>query len=370
MSATLKNVAVSEGHTDRVWSLSWSPSGSLLASCGGDKTIRLWKLKDDNSLECIHTCIDTHERTIRHVCWSPSGQYLAAASFDSTASVWKKVNNNGEIALEMLARLEGHENEVKSVSWDASGSLLATCSRDKSVWIWDMDEDEEFNCVAVLHGHSQDVKAVKWHPSKEILFSSSYDDTIKAWEDDEDDWYCSHTLTGHTSTVWDVSFNSDGSKMVSCSDDNNLIIWDTKVIGDGPKQVCTLSGYHTRTIFSVDWSEEGYIASAGADDSIHIFREDGPGDSSEDKKVSFSQTSVERKAHGGDVNCVTWRPAKREDGTILLASCGDDNLIKLWALEISSDVQIMVKFRFQKPPYMIMVTAIHMVEVLWLSNHC
>ena len=39
---TLRPLAVLEGHTDRVWCVSWSPLGKYLATCGGDKQIRIW----------------------------------------------------------------------------------------------------------------------------------------------------------------------------------------------------------------------------------------------------------------------------------------------------------------------------------------
>ena len=102
---------------------------------------------------------------------------------------------------------------MKSIAWDCTGTLLATCSRDKSVWIWEDVGNGEFECASVLNGHQQDVKAVLWHPSEQILFSASYDDTIKAWSEDEvdDDWSCADTLAGHTSTVWGISFNREGS---------------------------------------------------------------------------------------------------------------------------------------------------------------
>jgi WD40 repeat protein len=31
---------------------------------------------------------------------------------------------------------------------------------------------------------------------------------------------------GHDSTVWDISFDSEGRRMVSCSDDRTLKIWE------------------------------------------------------------------------------------------------------------------------------------------------
>jgi WD40 repeat protein len=60
---------------------------------------------------------------------------------------------------------------------------------------------------------------------KQVLVSCSYDDTIKVWLDDDDDWFCSETLKGHTSTIWDMAFNASGTLLASCSDDRSLIIW-------------------------------------------------------------------------------------------------------------------------------------------------
>ena len=168
--------------------MAWNPKGNLLASCGGDHSIRIWSPKGQTGeaaeqWTCRATLSDGHSRTIRWVSWSPCGQKLATASFDTTIISWKR---KSEFEFEVMANLEGHENEVKCTAWSVDGGFLASCSRDRSVWVWDgikkfnfsnflfflifklVSEDEEYECSSVLTSHSQDVKHVLWHPHKNV----------------------------------------------------------------------------------------------------------------------------------------------------------------------------------------------------------
>lgn len=306
----------------------------MFASCGEDKTIRIWS-QDKNDWIMHALLSDGHTRTIRDVAFSNCGKFLASASFDGTVSIW---NKNGGV-FECNSTLEGHENEVKSVAWSISGHFLATCSRDKSVWVWEIttNSDElEFDCAAVLNLHTQDVKKVIWHPHLDILASASYDNTIKIYKEDsaDNDWTCISTLVSHNSTVWSIAFDKTGTRLASCSDDKTVKIWQQYDIGNEEgiltpdnepvwKCVCTLSGFHDRSVYDVVWCKlTGLIATACGDDHIRIFKE------AEDSNKNEPIFELEAKilAHKQDVNAVKWNPVVPG----LLLSTSDDGDLKLW----------------------------------------
>ena len=103
-------IATLEGHDERVWHCAWSRDGTQLASCGSDRSVRLWRRTGDQFVTSA-TLDDAHDRTVRRVAWAPCGTLLAATSFDATCCVWRRSRQDD--AWEILATLEGHENEVK-----------------------------------------------------------------------------------------------------------------------------------------------------------------------------------------------------------------------------------------------------------------
>ncbi|CAG9467025.1 unnamed protein product [Pedinophyceae sp. YPF-701] len=324
MTSGLKEQQTLLGHQGRVWSAAWSPDGKYLATCGEDKTIRIWKFDDQlQRWVCSAILEEAHHRTIRCVAWSPRHPYLAASSFDATTSIWEHQAGSWE----QVATLEGHENEVKCVSWAPHGQMLATCGRDRSVWIWEALPGHEFECVDVKQVHDQDVKCVAWHPRAEVLASASYDNSIRLWQDDgTDTWKCLQVVKtanlGHTSTVWSFAFDRTGALCASGSDDLTVKIWgvvDEDGCGWRLQHKCTLSGYHTRPVFSVDWSATGALATGCGDNAVRVFAlsEDG----SDATLVHCSDS-----AHQADVNCVQWHPSDPN----LLVSCSDDCTAKLW----------------------------------------
>jgi WD40 repeat protein len=67
-----------------IWQVVFSPSGELLASAGGDATVRLWKIP---SGELIQT-IGTHPGGAACIAFSPDGRALASGGLDGLLRVW------------------------------------------------------------------------------------------------------------------------------------------------------------------------------------------------------------------------------------------------------------------------------------------
>ena len=121
-----KPIAQLTGHQGVVFHVQFSPDGSLMASCGADKSVKLWNAADGKFV----TTFRGHVAPVYHIAWSSDSRMLISASRDSTLKLWSVAKKN------MVEDLSGHSDEIFSVDWSPDGTRVASGSKDKKVRIW------------------------------------------------------------------------------------------------------------------------------------------------------------------------------------------------------------------------------------------
>lgn len=292
-----------KGHTMAVYSLSWSPDGTLLASGSKDGTVRLWNTADWQTVRTINA----HAYGVWSTAWSPSGAQLATGGAESTVRLWNPQTG------EQLMMLYVTSN-VYSLSWSHEGDRLAAGLSNGNVFI--------FNATtgAIIHqltGHSQPVIATAWSPDGSRLASGSIDMSVRIW--DPQNGSTLRTLIANTTSRNDINglaWSPDGSLLAAAGQDGTVRVWDPKT----GVQIRIVRGDYGWAR-GVTWAPDGLtLASTGQDCRVHLW-EHGTGN-----------TETVLAGHLFAVWSVAWSP----DGALLASgggayeTTGSDTRILIW----------------------------------------
>ena len=164
--------------------------------------------------------------------------------------------------------------------------------------------------TAVLRGHTGSVLSVAFSPDGSRIVSGSHDNTLILW-DTKSGKPNVEPMRGHTGTVFSVAFSPDGSRIVSGSGDGTLILWHTrsgKPLGDPMRG-------HTDKVRALAFSPNGSWIVSGSDDKTLILW-----DAENGKTIGEPM-----KGHTGEVRAVAFSP----DGSRIVSGSHDNTLI-LW----------------------------------------
>ncbi|KAK0456239.1 WD40 repeat-containing protein, partial [Armillaria borealis] len=152
--------------------------------------------------------LNGHAKSISSLKFSPDGSILASSGADRVIKLWDAYTG------EILRTLSGHDQGISDIAWSHDGEFLASASDDKTIKIWSMDQGVE---VKTLTGHTNFVFAVNYNPHSNLLVSGGFDETVRVW--DVARGTCMKVLPAHSDPVTSVSFNHDGTLIVSCAMD-------------------------------------------------------------------------------------------------------------------------------------------------------
>lgn len=240
---------------DEVYSVSWSPDGTMIAISGGvagcDTTnpnqfaIRIFSAETGQVIKNLigMTC------TSSQVDWSPDGTKLVSFnSAQAVAYIWDATTGD------VLRTVPFETQSMLSTVWSPSGHLIASTFPSDGAIVWGANTGE---IVTTFRGGT----VVDWSPdSNKLVTGSSYNNQVQIYAATTGtELLTLHGTNGETSSV---SWSLDGNRIASIASDSKLRVWDAS------SGQLLLSFDVPNDVVGVEWSPDSSKLATGSIDGI------------------------------------------------------------------------------------------------------
>jgi WD40 repeat protein len=190
-----------EGHSDTIAGVIFSPSGKTLASASLDRTIRIWNISANQATRVLKG----HKANVLGVIFSPDGKTLASHDSDGVIRLWKMNSQVTQI-------LKDNTENISNLAFSPDGKILASANK-KIIRLWSTSSGK---IVKKILDRADNSLSLSLSPNGKLLASGNEDGTIRFW--DINSKKIIKTLKNHAGPVHIITFSSDGKMIVSASD--------------------------------------------------------------------------------------------------------------------------------------------------------
>lgn len=287
-----------KGHQSGIYALMQGDEIDELISCGGDGMVIAWKISENSTSrvlaglkEVIFSMIKTPDKGV-YLFGTMNGTIYR---FDRSTKEIKKLSNahkNGVFDMlflndNLLASIGAdgmlrtwdyptfnpvHEvlvsdNKLRSIDLNKDFAHIAIGSIDGTVSILDV---KNLKRLMRFKAHDRGVYLTRFHPHRKMLITGCIDGTLNFWKTDQDYKHI-YQRPVHDSTIYGFDYHKMEDMYVTVSKDKSIKIWDPSF--DIPQTINKFTGEgHVHSVNSVCWLHNGILASAGDDKVIKLWR--------------------------------------------------------------------------------------------------
>ncbi|XP_033185923.2 WD repeat, SAM and U-box domain-containing protein 1 isoform X1 [Bombus vancouverensis nearcticus] len=328
---TGKVMAITTGHNRYVACCAFSRDGNLLATGSNDKSVIVWDLKGN-------LCFDS-ELARR---FTPA---LFLDNHEESVEYEQTVMKNAETSVndvQLIQRLEEHGGVINSVAFYGN-HLIASGSGDKLIRVWSIETEEEANAEIItkfqeksyspLDGHKYSINHVEFSPCGRMLASCSLDGTVIIW-DTENGSQAKSSFVNSGSGIRVCRWSPDGTKIATAGDDERTTLWDV----NNMEELCIFSG-HADAINAIAFTHDScYLITACNEGTWRLFQ---ISDNKNCEALIICGEAHDLGVQGCDFcptsNFITNGRSENiitNKNSYLLATGGNDSLVKLWEITI------------------------------------
>ena len=321
--STLKTKDLRSGHRQSVRGLGWSIDGRKLATCGADRSIRIW-VPERSTDHRATTELRGHTESVDQLVWHPTNpELVASASADKSVRIWDTRAKSGESVISTPGSniniayhpdgnsiAVGDKQDTVSILDTRTNKILHTvCSRKGTA----PGGDESYTGSTVM-GSYDEINELTFSPDGSLLLLSSGSGSIHIHHTTStpSPYTRIHSHPTHTANVFCLQFDPLSRFIATASSDSMISLWDSRE-WFSHKMIRDL----TFPARAIGFSFDGELLAAGGEDryiSINatnpeLGRDKGEGDGV--WKVQLGQGTM--------INTLAWHPSK-----YVLAYAGDE----------------------------------------------